>query len=152
MIDQSDTAYYGHNNCPWDCDEPDTKAVIITTKFYIPLPRGISNLSEEKRSIYAGEMLNTALGLDYEGIYDCFGECWDETVEGNFDVLIFKRASYVYGAAMIEHDEDGDAYESSFEVDDDDWELRDIPDEVCKRMREELPKKAIEWNMDYDWE
>lgn len=149
MIDQSDTAYYGYNNCPWDCDDPDTKDVVITTRFYIPLPRAIQNLGEEKRSIYAAERLNEALGLDYEGVYENFGEIWDESVIDGEDVLTFKRASYIYGCSEVEHDEDGDLYESSFEVDDDDWELRDVSNDVCKRM---LKMEGIVWEMDYDWE
>lgn len=140
---------YDGPDAPWNAPEADSKDVIITTKFYVPVPRGIRNLNENRRSVYTGEVFSMALGLDYEGLYDTFGELWEDSIENGCEILTFKRDGEVYGASIIERDEDG-PYEADFEVDDDDWECRDIPTEVYEGMKR-MEDAGVLIEFDYEW-
>lgn len=140
---------YDGPDAPWNAPDADSKDVIITTTFFVPVPRGIRNLEEHWRSIYTGEVLSMALGLDYDGIYETLGELSEDHMDGIFNVLTFARDGEVYGASIIERDEDG-PYEADFEVDDDDWMYRDIPDCTVERMKM-TDRFGITWDADYEW-
>lgn len=122
---------YDGPDAPWNqasADETDARIII---SFHLPIPRVIAGLGEDMIQKYAESWYALSFGVDVSEMCMEFGsleECSYNPETSSFDVVFF-RESMMYGAAEYDHDEDG-RYVCGFEVDDDDWEFRDLSDDA----------------------